>query len=295
MPPIIYEDSQSRKFTSSGKTASLTRKYNVRGTSDETEVYELAGNFSPILYDGLVRASLDADPKGGGVWTVDVLYSPIDPQQAEAGGATEPQPPTSPGPNDPLGGSVSFETSGGTANIKQSKGTRSVTTRTGAGNDTGTQANNYTLTNQRAIGLTKDGVAGCDIQVPGLQFQIEVLRANCTDEYINTLSALTGTVNYGAAWRNRAAGTTLYLGASGRFTQKDRWTITHKFAYQPNVLNLRISEDIVVPEKKGWDYIWVSYKEEVNAVLGQVVNVPDAAFVEYVYDNGDFAQLEIGD
>lgn len=293
--PIIYEDSQSRKFTASGKTASITRKYNVLGTKDETEVYELVGLFSPVLYDGLVRASMDADPKGGGVWIVDVLYSPIDPQQAEAGGATEPQQPTSPGPNDPLGGSFSFDTSGGTVNIKQSKGTRSVTTRTGVGNDTGNQGNNYTLTNQRAIGLSKDGVAGCDIQVPGLQFQIEALRANCTDEYINKISELAGRVNYGKAWRNRAAGTLLYLGASGRFTQRDRWTVAHKFSYQPNVLNLRISDAIVIPEKKGWDYVWVAYKEEVNAVLGQVVSVPDAAFVEYVYDDGDFSDLEIGD
>lgn len=290
MSVIIYERHQSRTFTIDAKTASLTRDYAVTGSTDETEVYELVIVTTPRLYDTLVRKSVKADHQGGGIWFATVEYtSDIDEQ--EAVDSADPNSPTEPGPDDPLGPSFSFDTSGQTIHIGQSKGTRSktdvanVTTLGNAGND-------YTLDNKRAIGLTRDKIEGVDVHSPGFQFQIEVQRANCSDAYLLRMSALTGTVNYGATFRNRPAGSVLYLGASGRFTQKDRWTITHKFAYSPNQLNIRISDTIVIPAKKGWDYIWVGYEPVV--VGNQLLNKPNAAYVEYVYDTGYFADLEIG-
>lgn len=289
--PIIYEKNQSRSFTTDAKVASLDRVWHIQGTNDETEAYELLLLANPIVYDNLVRKTVKGEPQGGGIWIGTVNYdSSIDEQ--EAADSTDPDDPDSPGPEEPLGPSFSFDTSGQTVHITQSKGTRSKTDIAGVTTDGAIAVPQYTLDNKRAIGLTRDKIEGVDIHSPGFQFQIEVQRVNCNDAYLLTLSALTGTVNYGAAWRNRPAGSVLYLGASGRFTIKDRWTITHKFAYQPNQLNLRISDTIVVPVKKGWDYIWVGY--EPAQVGNLLMNKPVAAYVEYVYDTGDFTLLEIG-
>lgn len=292
--PVIYEKNQSRSFTTDAKMASLEREYHIQGTNDEAEAYELLVLTAPILYAGLVRKTVKAESHGGGLWTGTVSYdSSVSEQQALS--QTDPETPTAePAPGDLLGPAYSFNTTGGTAHINQSKGTRSVTTADGSGDDTGDVGNKFTLNNKRAIGLTSDGVNGTDIYVPSFEFSIEVLRANCTRGYLNTLMELTGTVNYNAPFMTYPVGTILYLGASGQYTANNRWSITHKFAYRKNEFDLDISEDITVPVKRGWDYLWVAYGTDAIMALGMVVKTPMAAYVERVYDTGDFSLLEIG-
>lgn len=280
--PTVYEKHESRPFVVDARAATLTREYVVTGTMSEDEVYELVRAASPVLHFYLVRKSIKADHQGGGIWFATVDYdAALSEQQAVT--ESEPEVPAeAPGADTPLGSNYSFDTSGQTVHITQSRSTRSMTLSTGAA----------AANNKRAIGLTKDEVKGCDIYAPGFQWTLEVQRRNCTLRYLKTLRDLTGSVNYDAAFYGFEAGTVLYLGASGKFTSRERWTITHKFAVSKTELNLVVSDDITVAEKQGWDYLWVGYTP--NAVANQLLQKPVAAYVERVYPTGNFAQLEIG-
>jgi hypothetical protein len=278
--PTIYERHQSRPFTIDARTASLTRTWFVQGTNDETEVQELVLTASSVVFDFLVRKSVRCEPIGGGNWFCDVEYANIDPQQAV--GAETVTEPTAPSVTAPLGPAFSFDTTGGTTHITQSRSTRSKT-RAGGG---------AAPDNKLAIGITKDRVEGCDVVTPKFEWQLECQRADCTGQYLIDLFSVTGTVNYDATFYGFPAGTVLYLGASGRYTFNDRWTITHRFACNPNEVNLDVGNGITVPEKKGWDYLWIGYKDEVSN--NKLIQVPDTAYVEVVYRTGNFDLLGIG-
>lgn len=286
--PQVWELHQSREFTIDARTTTVALEYMVTGTMNESEAFELVRNASPTFFFYLVRKSIKAAPQGGGIWFMTVDYdASLDPQQEAVSGGepgSEPPepPPTAPGPDEPLGPSFTFDTTGGTAHITQSRETVSMTLSTGLA----------AANNKRAIGLTKDEVKGCEIYVPQNVWTKEVQRRNCTQRYIQTIVDLTGTVNYDRSFFGYPKGSVLYLGASGKFTARERWTITHKFAMQKREVNLVVSDDITVAEKLGWDYLWVGY--EPAQAGNKLLQKPTAAYVERVYKSGDFALLEIG-
>lgn len=345
-------------------TASIPVPYLVQGTYDEDEVRELVFTNSPALYRNLTRSSLDAQHQGGGVWVCTITYTPAD-KQSDAGSA--PEKPEAPADSAPLnavngGAMLSFDTTGQTVHISQSRSTRyrrnaddvlaSGTNLTvdatnprlvtpdgttpdashvgkllriydGAGFTTGI----YTVTAQdgvhwtlnlspapvstaggswqlltattgsapdmkQAIGVTKDRVEGVDIYAPKLEITLDVQRANVTLAYLLTLFANTGRVNYAKPFWSFPVGSVLYLGATGRFTQADRWSLTHRFAMNPGEVNLDLGNNIIVPEKYGWDHLWVAYRD--NDLADGVFPLPKAAYVEVVYPTGDFDALEVG-
>ena len=56
--------------------------------------------------------------------------------------------------------------------------------------------------------------------------------------------------------------------------------------------NLTIG-DITGVDKKGWEYLWVRYTDSVNDTAKALVKKPIAAYVERVYEYGDFGLLGI--
>ena len=46
-------------------------------------------------------------------------------------------------------------------------------------------------------------------------------------------------------------------------------------------------------DKKGWEYLWVRYEDAEDAAANALVKKPTAAYVEKVYEEGDFAGLGI--
>lgn len=272
--PVIYELAVSRELSVGTDGASLLRKYIVLGTADENEVVELAYATAPVLFDGLVRKSVRGNPQGGAIWLVDVEYAPIDPNDAVG---TEPAEPVAPGLTEELGPAFSFDTTGATVHITQSLDTWSSS----AG------APDF----KQAIGVTKDRVEGCDILVPKMDWQLDVKRVSCTGQYLMNLSRLTGRTNL-APFYGAALAEVLYLGASGKFTSKDRWSITHRFSFSPNRLNIDVGNGITLPEKYGHQYMWVAYGPAVDA--NQLIQVPVAAYAEKVYEGGDFSLLQVG-
>ena len=74
---------------------------------------------------------------------------------------------------------------------------------------------------------------------------------------------------------------------------QEDWEITYRFAASPNVSGLVVGS-ITGINKKGWEYLWVRYAEVEDEDAQVLVNRPVAAYVERVYDTGNFAALGIG-
>ena len=172
---------------------------------------------------------------------------------------------------------VAFDTTGGTRHLNRSLETLSKTPAT---------ATDY----GGAIEVDGEGnVNGVEVTMPTMTLSEThtFADAKVTSDYQKRLFTLTGTVNK-ATFRGFAAGEVLFLGASGQ-RSGDFWDLTFKFAVSPNRSNVKVSDTVIVAKKRGWDYLWVRFGEK--AVQGDLLKVPIAAYVERVYEDGDFSQL----
>ena len=284
LTPVIYEQNISGGFSIDAESGDLMRRFFIHDAIDESTALGLAYGAAASPYLGLIRQKLKCERLGGDAWVAEWEYGVADPQTTfepgddpSGGGAPGGGAAAAPGDGDPLLASFSFDTAGGTAHITQSLETMHQSA--GAPD------------NKQAIGLTKDRIEGTDIHVPAFQWSRTVHRRNVKLPYLRALVDLTGTTNAGKFYGFGKL-TVLYLGASGTPGQGLLWTITHKFAVQKKLFNIDVGGGIIVPEKDGWDYIWVAYKDEPNANV--LMQVPRAAYVERVYEDKDFAALEIG-
>ena len=270
MAIAVMEKFESRQ-SSMGDSPQVELAYIVSGTDDDIAAKTSLLAATHIWYDGLIRQSLQIDPLGPGMWDGKVRY-----------GRLEKQPPT--GEH-----TFSFDTGGGTQHITQGVETIGAYAAEGDAPDFG-----------GAIGVTHDSVEGVDITIPVYQFsETHYLPASVvTNAYKGTLFYTTGKVN-NAYFRGCQAGECLFLGASGSRRQQGEnpndgdWEITFKFAASPNVVNLQIG-DITVASKKGWEYLWVRYEDSEDDAANVLVKKPTAAYVEKVYEDGDFSVLGLG-
>ena len=149
-----------------------------------------------------------------------------------------------------------------------------------------------------AIEVDNEGnVNGVDVTMPVLNFtETHTMNGSrVTTSYKKTVAALTGTVN-SSGFRGFSAGEVLFLGASGTKRSKKPnapWEITFRFAVSPNQSSLQVGK-LKVPNKKGWDYLWVRYADKVAENRKNVIKEPVAAYVEQVYPTGDFGNLGLG-
>ena len=272
----------SRAVTYGAQDGSVTRKWVLIGTQDEAEVYAYVVVNTDEYWDGFIRNNIEFEPQGGLIWHVTVTYGITGQGGGESPvGSEVPTEVSVPADDESLGAGWQFDTGGGTVHITQSITTISGTRRGGG------VATDF----KNAIGVTKDSVEGCDIFTPGYEWSRTVARPVCTPAYIKTLAELTGTVN-NDAWYHYDQGEVLFLGASGQRNDDGKWSITYKFSVRFNQGNIEVCDNLTVPSKLGHEYLWVLYAEEVQA--GQVAPLPEAAYVEQVYEFKDFAALEIG-
>ena len=237
-------------------------QYIATGCADEAEVKALAVAGSPSSYGILFRKSIElAERLNNDTWKVVVRYEPLDPSSEE-----EPEAVTS------------FDSTGGTQHITQAIATvglygPSVSTLLGG-----------------AIGYDGENVSGVDITVPVWNWQE---THYLTDAQLNAPAyyALTGQVN-AAVFRGYAAGEVLFQGASGQKRGTGKWEITFKFAASPNKTGIVIGA-ISGIAKKGWEYLWVQYGDDVDVAAKVRIKKPVAVYVEKVYAEGDFATLGI--
>ncbi len=258
----IRERYDSREATEGVESPSVDLIYTVEGTEDDAAVRTLVEATIPAIYAGLLFQTYHLAHEGGGVWEVTVRYGKY--ESKETGES-----------------SFSFDTGGVTTHITQSLATVGGYAASGP-------APNF----QGAIGVTSDAVEGTDITVPVYNFtETHYLPiATITGAYKAALFQLTGKVN-NAAFKGFAPGEVLFLGASGSQRGADDWEITYRFAASPNVTGLAVGP-ITGIAKKGWEYLWVRYAdaEDQNVLVKQ----PIAAYVEQVYELGNFSTLGIG-
>jgi hypothetical protein len=259
----IHERYDSRETTVSFDRPAAELLYWVEGTESDLAVKTLVEATIPAIYAGLVYQEYRIYHRGGGLWDVSVRYGSR--EQNEVGTSN-----------------FSFETGGGTQHITQSL----ETLQKKAPPDI--TAPDF----QGAIGVTGDAIEGTDIVVPVYTFTETHYIANSavTGAYKAALFALTGRVN-GATFRGFEAGEVLFLGASGSKRGAEDWEITFRFAASPNVTGIEIGE-ITGIDKRGWDYLWVRYVDDEHA--DTLVKRPASAYVERVYEDGDFSNLGIG-
>ena len=269
--PIVVEERFESRSTVAGKSPSVELRYWIKGTDDDLAARGALEAAAPTGYDGLVRQDVQIEPQGHELWDGTVRFVA----------------PSFGGPQ--TGESVfSFDTGGGMRHVTQSLQT--ITRKAPPGQT----APDF----KGAIGVTDTGVEGVDIVVPVYHFSETHYKpdSQVTQAYKLTLFGLTGKVNNGS-FRGFAAGEVLFLGASGsKRVAPDGaqdWEITFRFAASPNAAGLSVG-DIAGISKTGWEYLWVQYRDHEDTAAHSIVKRPVAAYVERVYDDGDFSLLGIG-
>jgi hypothetical protein len=185
--------------------------------------------------------------------------------------------------------SFSFRTSGGTQHITQSIENKRLWKLAYTG-----ETSEMTDVFGGAIGPTTEGVEGADIVVPIFEFEeTHFLPASqVTIAYRALLIRLTGTTNANP-FKGLDVGEGLFLGADGHMTGDDQWQLTFYFAGSPNREDLKIGS-LVGIDKKGWELLWVQYKDEANEDYRVMVKTPFIVGVEKVYEEADWSELGIG-
>lgn len=154
-----------------------------------------------------------------------------------------------------------------------------------------------------AIGVTPDGIEGCDILIPQMQFvaNYKIDAVLITDTYIReTVPSIVGTMNAGA-FLGYAAGELLLTRVSGtkRYDAEEEiwvWDLSFGFSVSRNATAIEIvgaDGTITVAEKLGWDYLWIYYEDRTvtNAGMTYTAKVPVSAHVEQVYWDADYSVL----
>jgi len=266
MTVTIDEKFESRRITT-GANPSVELIYIGRGSNDDSAVMAAALAATPTSYNLLPRQDVSIEPTGELLWTITVKYAVSNIAPPPTGGST-----------------FSFETGGGTQHITQSLAT------VGKFAPPGKTAPDH----KGAIGVDGNTVNGVDIVVPTYHFsETHFLDdALVTNTYKGILLGLTGRVN-DAPFKGTDTGECLLMGVSGSKRSDSDWEINFRFAASQNATNLAVG-DIIVTQKNGWDYLWVSYEQVKDSASKSMVMNPTAAYVEQVYRIGDFSTLGIG-
>lgn len=142
-----------------------------------------------------------------------------------------------------------------------------------------------------AINVTQNGVQGVDIVVPTYDFSLThyLDQSIVDDNYKANIKDAAGKVN-NATYLGHGQRELLFMGASGSVKGADEYEVTYRWMYSPTKTNITI-DNITVAEKKGWDYLWVDYKEDDDPVLNARVQVPVGAYVDQVYEETDMSKI----
>jgi hypothetical protein len=230
------------------------------------------------------------DARPVGYDTFEVTFGYVDPELEGVG-----QPPAPPNENSPSDAVLEFDTGGGSAHI-----TTAIAQRKSPG----------APDRFKAIGASRNSsgewsVEGADIVVPEFNFSLTIqwpaqaLLQKGGGNYFFGLYNLTGKTNatpYAArgTFQNVylemsfAAGELLFLGArgggSGQFMP-----ISYSFRASPN-RQITVDDDIAPAQKKGHEYLWVSFKSTENTTPPAIVQRPEFVYVAQVYEEADFQQ-----
>lgn len=245
----------------SGNDKELDVGLSVVGTSDFDSATAAAKSFTPLRLGPLYLQNIRLSPITPNAWDGSAIYA-------------APKPTDQP--------TYSIEIGVGSAHITQSLQTVGAY---GAG-----RIPNF----QGAIGVTKDGVEGCDINIPSMTWTEHQLlpSSQITTSYIQTVFNLAARMNVNK-WRIFNPGEALFMGATLQQSQdRDGWTGDFRWIGSPNATNIPVGS-ITVAAKLGHDYLWVKYQDAVSN--GNAVKIPKYVFVERVTTFGDMDSLKLQD
>lgn len=275
MSALLYERTDSPVI--SGKTAE--RAYLLRTDNDNEELaYQAAYLGIPSSYFQLLRKDPKIKRIAFGLWDATAEF------ELPGEEANPDNPPDQPQPDQAIGSEWAFNTGGGTEHITQSLATQSYP----AGDPLVPET-------EQAIGVSKEGVAGCDIIVPKFEFSrtMRLPAGAVTMGYVKGLAYATGKTNL-MPYLTFGACELLFLGASGSIkSPTEGWSITYSFAVSETKNFVAISPTLQVGVKLGWDYLWVGYEEKQTANGKFTLQKPIFAKVERVYESADF-QASLG-
>lgn len=256
----------------SGDDSSRELVFIVKGTNDDQTAIDETLSQAPGTHNGFTRKSVSLTQLAGDgtkddtyVWETRVSYSSIE----------LPKPPI-PETSDVK---FSFQTSLSGQKIKQSLNTVAMSPAS---------AQNH----KQLINVTTEGnVEGAQIEIPTSSFKYTAFfpNATITQGYVDVVSGLVGKVN-SATFKNKAAGTVLFRGVSGSQRSATDWELSYEFAFRANETGITIG-GIGPVNKKGWELLWVGFKEEKQLNSNRLVKVPAALYVEQVYEIADFLAL----
>ncbi len=310
----LIETHDSRDFTIDAAGARGTWRYVgiVKGEADPEAALELAvRNAAPFFWQGLARQSVTATPNGGGVYTVEVPYEWERPNTAAQ------DPTQSPGPTDGPGGGAPSGTPSGPATdddpvgaeVTLEIGSRPPTLYTSLATlDSGgfgvvvppgavVAAPDY----QRAINVTDKDVEGVDLDDTGEIITISKTFDYVTWAYFQRLISMRWKTN-NATWFRFGRREVAFLGATLKTGKDGRWDATFRFGMKPTttITAGKLRDDGVnkLPQYdvtyRGWDYLWVRYRPQTDAVANATVRVPAFFYIEQILEEADFTLFGIG-
>lgn len=254
-----------------GFPTAKTAQYLIHGAASEEVAFSLLQTTAPGYLDNLKISEYEINEvKGGGAYTYDVNYVKM--SDAEYGDMTNVSAPAK----------YSFDTSGGTANMKQALNTRDSFSIL----DPPPNMNN---------GINWDGEQFNGVDVVAANIiegqSLTVAEGKFTTDYKRKLAELTGTVN-DADFKGWKKGEVLFLGASASDASDGYVDINFKFAISPNETNISFA-GFGIAEKRGWEYAWALY-EEKNEENKPILPLAIAVYVNQVYKEMDFKDLGLG-
>lgn len=267
--PLCFElsDSMSGSVTNDmerGETHEVTRRYLIGQCDGFTDVVHQVGRYAPsyVLADAAgifwVRQNLRVQGIGNRYFDCTATYSTLLPKLGDNDPPDEPQP-----------GSIAWDTTGNTERIYQA--IQETAYPAGAPLYDG------------AINVSGNGVEGLDVPKPGMRYsETWILPASLALSYafVKAVYTLTGTVN-ASQFRAFSAGEALFMGARCQWQgDKPFAPVTFDFEARPNK-DVYFTGGLTVP-KKGWEYIWIKYQDEVSA--NTLVKRPQYVYKDKVFE-----------
>lgn len=256
-------DEFPKSRSSTGNPPSETRRYYASGSADQNYVTAYAQAATPSIitttWGILYRQDIQVEAGGASYFTVAVPYAPR--PKFDTGSYT-----------------LSFDTTGGTVHITNSKETRN---RYGAG------GNPFVPDFKGAIGVSGDNIEGAEIVIPALKLTATFRHpaAVMTLAKIKYLASITGMVN-SSTFLTFAAGEVLFLGCTGEEGTETPTSVAYQFACSQNATGLSFG-DVAGVAKRGWDAVWIKYQDTTDT--GYAVKRPEFVYVERVYEEVDLA------
>jgi hypothetical protein len=147
--------------------------------------------------------------------------------------------------------------------------------------------------NGTLIGVQPDGTIE-GIEVPQMTYSFSEVHnfKTVTNAQKAVLASLVGTVNFGAAFREAAAGEAMLAGISGSRQSDEFWKLRYRWMVIPNMTAQSIGGLTIT--KKGWDYIEFFTRDTENTTNKKVEKKLIGAKIHRVMREGDFSLLGLG-